>query len=272
MMSPEERARVLETLPGVVTWKEMALPEGDLHFEAKMASLDVLRRHFQKQRRRLYLGAELPVYYPLEPRFAPDILAVRGVDPHPRSRWVVSEEGKGIEWVLEVHVGGNRKKDAVRNVERYARLGIEEYFVLDRKRPQLWGYRLPFPGAREYQLLEPTPNGRLVSKVLGLTLQVKDGKLRFWSGRTLLPESGELIPRLKRQASRLRRQRSQTEQRLAEGTRQLAQVEQRLAEETRQRAQVERRLAKEVSRRVEAEQRLAQLQRGLEGRQGRRRG
>jgi hypothetical protein len=40
---------------------------------------------------------------------------------------VVSAEGKGLDWVLEVHVGGDRKKDAERNVARYARLGIPEY-------------------------------------------------------------------------------------------------------------------------------------------------
>ena len=56
---------------------------------------------------------------------APDLLAVRDVETHPRQKWVVSHEGKGLEWVMEVHVGGDRKKDAEYNVERYARLGIQ---------------------------------------------------------------------------------------------------------------------------------------------------
>ncbi|HSP77284.1 MAG TPA: Uma2 family endonuclease, partial [Myxococcaceae bacterium] len=133
-MSEAERARVVESLPGEVTWDEMAMPEGDLHSQAKMETLDVLRGFFSRQRRRVYLGTELPVYYPGERRFAPDLLAVRDVETHPRNKWVVSDEGKGLEWVMEVHVGGDRKKDAEYNVERYARLGIPEYFIYDRAR------------------------------------------------------------------------------------------------------------------------------------------
>ncbi|HSP77370.1 MAG TPA: Uma2 family endonuclease, partial [Myxococcaceae bacterium] len=68
-MSVEEQARVVESLPGEVTWDEMAMPEGDRHSQAKIQTLDVLRGFFSRQRRRVYLGTELPVYYPGERRF-----------------------------------------------------------------------------------------------------------------------------------------------------------------------------------------------------------
>lgn len=49
---------------------------------------------------------------------------------------------------MEVHVGGDRKKDAIRNVERYARLGIPEYFIFDRNVPALIAYRLSGQGTK----------------------------------------------------------------------------------------------------------------------------
>ena len=65
-----------------------------------------------------------------------------------RDKWVVSAEGKGLDWVLEVHVGGDRKKDAERNVARYARLGIPEYFLYDGASNRLTAYRLATPEAK----------------------------------------------------------------------------------------------------------------------------
>jgi len=122
-LSPAERATVVAALPGEVTYDEMAMPEGDRHYRAKARALDALRGYFARQRRRIYFAAELPTYYPAVPRFAPDLLAVLDAEDVERDKWVVSAEGKGLDWVLEVHVGGDRKKDAERNVARYARLG-----------------------------------------------------------------------------------------------------------------------------------------------------
>jgi hypothetical protein len=71
-LSPAEREAVVAALPGEVTYDEMAMPEGDRH--AKARALDALRGFFTRQRRRIYFAQELPIYYPTEPRFAPDLL------------------------------------------------------------------------------------------------------------------------------------------------------------------------------------------------------
>ncbi|MFY0576857.1 Uma2 family endonuclease [Cystobacter fuscus] len=234
-MSEEERVRVVEALPGEVTWDEMAMPEGDLHSQAKMGALQALKGYFSRQRQRVYLGTELPVYYPTERRFAPDLLAVLDAEAHPRNKWVVSQEGKGLDWVLEVHVGGDRKKDAEYNVRRYARLGIPEYFIYDRARQRLEGYRLPSIEAREYVAITPE-QGRYASEVLGLELQVEEGRLRFWAGHALLLEYEELIARMQEMMEGLQR-------RADEEARQIEQAERRLADETRRREELERRLA-----------------------------
>jgi Uma2 family endonuclease len=221
-LSAEERTRVVDALPGEVTDAEIAMPEGDLHFRAKTRALDALRGYFARQRRRIYLAAELPIYYPAEPRFAPDLLAVLEVEDHPRNKWVVNAEGKGLDWVLEVHVGGDRKKDAEHNVARYARLGIPEYFVYDRARNQLLAHRLSSPKATTYTPIIPQ-RGRYESRVLGLEIEVARDRLRFFAGTAMLLESDELIARLEQL---------------------LEDVQQRVEEETRRRDEAELEVAR----------------------------
>ncbi|MFY0564855.1 Uma2 family endonuclease [Archangium lansingense] len=276
-MSEAERARVVDELPGEVTWDEMAMPEGDLHSQAKMGALQALKGYFSRQRRRVYLGSELPVYYPAERRFAPDLVVVLDAEAHPRSKWVVSHEGKGLDWVLEVHVGGDRKKDAEYNVKRYARVGIPEYFIYDRARQRLYGYRLPSPEAREYVPITPE-RGRYSSEVLGLELEIEEGRLRFWAGSALLLEYEELIDRMQesmaglqqradeeaQQLAEAERLRQETERRLAEEMQRLAEETQRREEETQRLAEETRRREEETRRREELERRLAESQAELE--------
>jgi Uma2 family endonuclease len=120
-----------------------------------MWSCAISLRGYFARRRRIYLTAELPIYYPAEPRFAPDLLAVVDAEDVERDKWVVSAEGKGLDWVLEVHAGGDRKKDAELNIARYARLGIPEYFIYDRARNRLAAYRLASPEVKVYTAVLP---------------------------------------------------------------------------------------------------------------------
>lgn len=223
-MGPEERARVVESLPGEVTWDEMAMPEGDKHFRGKVRALKMLESYFRHQRRKVYLGAELPIYYPGERRFAPDLLAVLDVETHEREKWVVSHEGKGLDWVMEVHVGGDRKKDAEYNVERYARLGIPEYFIYDRSRERLEAYRLASPEVRQYVRME-SRQGRYVSEVLGLEFEVVDDELRVWAGNALLFEPEELLDRTREKLDQVQRRADDEAQRREVAERRLAELQ-----------------------------------------------
>jgi Uma2 family endonuclease len=223
-MSVEEQARVVESLPGEVTWDEMAMPEGDKHFRGKVRAMDALQGYFTRQRRKVYLGAELPIYYPGERRFAPDLLAVLDVETHERQKWVVSHEGRGLDWVMEVHVGGDRKKDAEYNVERYARLGIAEYFIYDRARERLEAYRLPGSEAGRYERI-PLEEGRYRSEVLGLEFELAGGKLRLWVGNALLLESHELLEQEQRLREEEARRRQEAERGREEAERRLAELQ-----------------------------------------------
>ena len=253
-LSSAERVAVAASLPGEVTYDELAMPEGDRHSKAKARVLDALRGYFTRQRRRIYLAQEMPTYYPGEPRFAPDLLAVLDVEDVDRDKWVVSAEGKGLDWVLEVHVGGDRKKDAERNVARYARLGIPEYFLYDRARNRLAAYRLASPDAGVYTPIVPN-HGLYESRVLGLEVQVEQDRLRFYAGTALLLESDELIVRLQAMADDAQRRAAEEAQLREEETR-LREEEQRLREEeTRRREEAEQRrdAAEQENARLRAE-------------------
>ncbi|UQA56418.1 Uma2 family endonuclease [Polyangium aurulentum] len=240
-MSPAERARVLAALPSEVPF-EVAPPEGDLHRDAKERALDALGQFFRRIGRKVYLSSELATYYPGTPRIVPDVLAVLDVEPHPRSKWAVADEGRGLDWVLEVHVEGSRRKDHERNVALYAACGIPEYFLYDRSRQELRGFRLPSADARIYQPIVPQ-GGRWASAVLGLDLSVLEGRLRFFHGGAPLSEAEELIGRLETMVDELVEKRVDVEKALEDERRAREVAEGALEDERRAREEAERRLA-----------------------------
>jgi len=189
-----ERVHVVASLPHEFEPSEAHPPEGDFHYEAVASARDALKGYFGRLGRRIYIGSDLPVYYPGEAMISADVQVVTDVDPHLRNSWVVSVEGKGLDLAIEVHVRGDYAKDTARNLVNCARLGIAEYFVVDVPRLRLLGYRQPRPG-EAYQPIIPQ-QGRWASGVLGLDLMLHDNKLRFFHGMAALPESAELIVKL----------------------------------------------------------------------------
>lgn len=235
-MTPEQRAAVVESLPTEFPLNEAAPPEGDTHFEAVVRARDVLRGFFGRSGRRVWIANNLPVYYPDERMFSPDVIAVVDVDVRSREHWTVSAEEKGLDVAIEILWSGHRRKDIKDNVERYARLGIPEYFIFDRRKLRLLGYRLPSATARAYTPILPQL-GAHRSERLGLELGVEGDKLRFYVRGAPLPESAELIAQLDAKLS------------AAEAH----------AEEEARRAEVETRRAEEEACRAEEEAHRAQL-------------
>ena len=197
-MTPTQRLdfqlEVLDALSDPVA----AMSEGRAHKKAKSRALDALSLHFKATGRVVYLAEEMAVLYPGEKAFTPDLLAVLDVEEpegDERMAWVVADEGKGLDLVLEVLHKGHRNKDLVENVERYAQLGIPEYFVYDRARQQIHGFHLGAPGSSRYQRIVPQL-GHFRSSVLGLDLAIIGNALRFLAGEAELPGSADLISRL----------------------------------------------------------------------------
>lgn len=182
-----------------------AMSEGRRHKKAKSRVIDALGLHFGTIGRAVYLAEEMAVLYPGEAVFTPDVLVVVGVtepEDDARMAWVVADEGKGLDLAIEVLHQGSRTKDLVDNVERYARLGIPEYFVYDRLHQRIYGYRLPDERSRRYQRIVPQ-FGRHTSGVLGLDLAIEGGQLRFFYGIAELPGTTDLIGRLNRMVAGL---------------------------------------------------------------------
>jgi Uma2 family endonuclease len=228
-MTPAAREAWLIWLIDALDDPAAAMGEGRRHKKAKSAAIDALGLHFGAIGRSVYLAEEMNVVYPGEPVFTPDVLAVVGVaepEDDPRMAWVVADEGRGLDLVMEVLHHGDRKKDLVSNVERYAGLGIPEYFVYDRLHQQILGYRLPDARARRYQRIVPQ-FGRHTSAVLGLDLAIQGNRLRFFYGMAELPGTGELIGRLNDMVAGLeaRAEASQTEIQEAQAQAQEAQAQ-----------------------------------------------
>jgi hypothetical protein len=254
-LTPEQQRAVVEALPSEWPgWDEASPPEGDRHWNPKVSARKTLERYFARTGRSVYVGSELPIYYPDERVFAPDVFAVLDVPRRERDRWVVDAEGKGLDFVLEIFLSGDRKKDHEGNVERYARLGIPECFLFDRGRLRLHGFRRQ-PGRASYAPLVPQ-GGRFAVVTLGLELGIVGDRLRFFSGDAELPDAEELIERLERALDGVQ-ERVELEVRRAEEEARRAEEEARRAEEETRRAEEEARRAEEEARRAEGEARRA---------------
>lgn len=227
---------------------ERAPPKWAPPFSTRIHAREALRRHFDRLRRRVFIGCELPVFYPGQPMFAPDLMAVMDVELHDRAHWTVSLEGKGPDFVLEILYLSHAGEDVPDNVRRYAELGIPEYFVFDRKRLRIRGYRLPTQGTI-YEPIEPQA-GVYSSGVLGLELGLDHERLRFFQGSAPLPEYEELVARLDGLLDQLLARNDKEEHRARE-------AERRWAAETDRAEEAERRLEEETARADEAEERLA---------------
>jgi Uma2 family endonuclease len=246
LMSPEQRARTVASLPAEVPF-ELFMPEGDRHRKAKNRAVDSLDSFFKRIDRRVYVSSELGVYYPGQPRFAPDVLAVLDVDTHERDKWVVSHEGRGLDLVLEIHVSGDVKKDYEANRKRYAALGIPEHFLFDRTKGRLHGWRLAPAQARAYESIVPQA-GFYKSGVLGLDLALELDRLRFYFGTAPLPESEDLVAKLEAMVGGLVQRREE-----AERDRERERAEREQAERERERAERERDNALREVERLRAE-------------------
>lgn len=201
-MSSAERASWLEgALAALERHEQETIFEGPAHERAVFGISASLRELFPRVGRAMYVSS-LPVFYPGERVLAPDIVVVPDViDPglaDARVAWVVAEEGRGPGLALEVVHSGDRQRDLVDNVCTFARLGIPEYFVVDRREGRLHGYRLPSADSRVYEPI-PRVGKTLRSQVLGLELGLSDSNLRFYHrGERVLTPQEQVDQRLTR--------------------------------------------------------------------------
>lgn len=192
-MTSAERQRAIDAILDSLEPLREAMSEGTRHSRPKTRALVDLSDFFQRAGRRIFLASELAVVYPGEEVFVPDLLAVLDTDPDKEvDSWVVTAEGRGIDFILEFRNRGRRHKDLKETVQEYARLGVREYFSLDVRSKQLRGFQLLPGGTRAYVPILGQ-GGRLPSAVLGLELTVVDGRLRFFQDTAQVLDSGQLV-------------------------------------------------------------------------------
>ena len=255
-MSLTEREAFIESARTALEAEARLMSEGAKHSLSADSTIGQLRGFFQRTGRDVYLRRDMMVCYPGEPAFSPDILAVVGV-PDPgysdhRSAWVVEDEDRGIDLAIEILHLGSATKDLVTNVAFFARLGIREYIVIDRRKDRVHGWRLAMEGA-PYTKLKSDQN-TVASVVLGLTLGLEEGRPRFYlSGGAQVPDADELLQRVNNHLAEAVARSDALDARWAAEAEARQAAEARAAAEGQARAKAERALAESEAARAEFE-------------------
>ena len=193
-------------------------------------------------------------------RIAPDVLVAFGVGTHSRSSYLVWEEGKPPDWVLEVASPSTASKDLDFKRRAYAAMGVPEYWLFDPKgdvfpagQPQLQGLALSDGG---YVRLAPRLADGLAmirSVVLGLDLRAEGEFIRMRDPATRedILHQRELKALAEREAEHARREAAR-----------------RKGAEARAKREAER-AQREAAERLVAQARVAELEAALELAEGR---
>ena len=227
------------------------MAETDIHGDCMMYVTYALRRYFRKRGRDdVYIGMNNFLYYEQgNPRavVAPDVYVVVGAPATPpRDTYMLWNEPKGPDFVLEVTSKSTRRHDERRKRDVYAALGVSEYFLYDPRAeyltPPLQGFRLHDGEYRRLPAVTVLSNRgvAVASEVLGLELRDEraERRVRLHDRRT-----GRNLPTYE-EADMAREEESATLR------------------------EAEMRVAREVAARREAETRAAALEarlRALEG-------
>ena len=155
---------------------------------------------------------------PMEPPLVPDIALIKGVeerDLQELKSWRVGKTGPAPQVVFEIASEETWKKDLEEKPDRYARMGVKEYFAYDpNKRPlrrsrtgarRLFGWQLD-PEHRVMREMPAGPDGRIWSFYLqswlvpdGRSLRLYDnqGNLRLTAAETEAKRSEALAEKLR---------------------------------------------------------------------------
>lgn len=177
-----------------------------------------------------YIGGNMFIYFSTQQIRnqdfrGPDFFAVLGVPKQERKSWVVWEEGKAPNVVIELLSESTSDEDKTRKKNIYQnQLRVPEYFWYDPFNPEDWaGFDLQ---GGEYQSLVRDANNRYISQQLDLALVQWHGVYKNLETVWLRWETleGELLPterELSQQAQQEAEQAQQNNEKLAAKLREL---------------------------------------------------
>jgi Uma2 family endonuclease len=200
-----------------------------------MAALIEMLDEYYSAQQRVYVSGNLLIFYQPGNRrkhVSPDVFVVKGVQKRQRPNYLLWEEKRSPQVVIELTSSSTRNEDTDTKKLLYQNtLKVREYFLFDPDGdyldPPLQGFRLRGGVYRPIRAV----NGRLPSQTLGLHLQ-RDGRiLRLWDPGTgqflLMPrEARETAERL---ASEALRRADQAERSLQQAEARIAALEAELA-------------------------------------------
>jgi Uma2 family endonuclease len=229
------------------------LAETDLHRDLMLDLILSLEDHFSNDPQ-VYISGNLPFYYvegDKRKQVCPDVFVVRGVEKRRRESYLVWEEGRGPEVVIELTSQTTRKEDTGAKFRLYAsELRVPEYFLFDPNgeylEPPLSGYRLR---GGKYTAIRPVA-GRVPSKVLGLSLERDETQLRLYD-----PKTGNYLhsPRATAEQVRIAMERADLTELLLDSERRRADLAERLLNVERQRYEAVHQLAQAENERLRRE-------------------
>ncbi len=164
--------------------EEDLMGETSFHAELVIYLMEVLRWLFRGQMYAIYDNLNFyqtnnPQEYPV----APDIAIIKGASQQPARSWRVGKSGPAPHIVFEIGSDETWNKDLTEKPEKYARMGVQEYFAYDPNEPplvrranqRLYGWHLDATG-HHMTAMQPRSNGSLWSPSLDSWL-VPDGTL-----------------------------------------------------------------------------------------------
>ena len=225
------------------------MAETDIHATCMMYVTYALKGWLKRRGRTdVYVASNNFLYFERgNPRavVSPDVYVVVGVPAHLRDTYLLWNEPKGPDFVLEVTSASTRREDRTRKRDVYAALGVSEYFMYDPRAeyltPPLQGFRLQDGEYRALPAVTVLANHgvSVASGVLGLELR-DDRETRMV--RLHDPATGQDLHTYD-EAERAREEEAAARR-----------------EESAARREVEMRIAREVAARQNAEARAATLE------------
>jgi len=220
------------------------MAESDFQLTPLSYARDALR-HFFRDREDVYVSGNLLLYYEEgnpDAKVAPDVFVVLGAPSRDRSSYLLWQEPKAPDFVLEITSRSTYREDQGQKRSLYRRLRVGEYWQYDPTgdylEPGLQGLELVGSEYRRMSARELADGTlALASALLGLELRLTERGLRFHD-----PARGQDLPNLaETDAARQRERRARQREQQA-------------------RQQAETRLAEEAAARREAEARVAELE------------
>ena len=227
------------------------MAETEIHRDDMMDLIRTLQHHYAHVPMVCVSGNMLMYYEEGNRRkhLSPDVFVVRGIPKKERKYYLIWEEGKAPEVVIELTSKSTKREDQGKKRDLYRDvLRVPEYFLFDPTedylKPPLQGFRLE---GDEYIRIEPI-DGRLPSEILGLHLERDRKELRLYDPetRSWLPTPREREDASKREAEMAKRE-AEMAKREAETAKREAETSKRKAETAKQRAEAESILTRKIA-------------------------